>query len=167
MAEITIEGNEIETVGFLPEKGTPAPDFELVGNDLGAVKLSDFAGKRVILNIFPSVDTGICALSVRRFNQIAAELPDTVVVCVSKDLPFALGRFCGVDGIENAVTASAFRSTFGEDYGVAMETGPLRGLLSRAVVVVAPDGKVEYTQQVPEIKQEPDYQLVLDAIELD
>lgn len=167
MSKITLGGDAIETVGFLPEKGSAAPDFELVGNDLGEVRLADFAGKRVILNIFPSVDTDICAMSVRQFNKVAAELDNTVVLCVSKDLPFALGRFCGVDGIENAVTASAFRSDFGENYGVTMKTGPLRGLLSRAVVIVEPDGTVSYTQQVPEIKQEPDYQLVMEALEFD
>ncbi len=167
MTEITLAGEQIETVGSLPEKGSDAPDFVLVKNDLTEVTKEDFAGKRLILNIFPSVDTGICAMSVRRFNQIAAELPNTAVLCVSKDLPFAFERFCGADGIENAVTASAFRSSFGDDYGVAMKTGALNGLLSRAVVVVEPDGTVSYTQQVPEIKEEPDYDLVLEALELD
>ena len=167
MAEITLAGEEIETVGFLPEKGTKAPGFDLVANDLSEITDADFDGKRIILNIFPSVDTGVCAMSVRQFNKIAAELPDTVVVCVSKDLPFALERFCGTDGIDNAITASAFRSAFGEDYGVTMKTGALRGLLSRSVVVIEPDGTVSYTQQVPEIREEPNYQDVMEAIELD
>ncbi|WP_099332038.1 thiol peroxidase [Actinomyces minihominis] len=167
MAKITIDGNEIETVGFLPEKGTQAPGFELVGNGLDVVTNADFAGKRIIMDIFPSVDTGVCAQSVRRFNQIASVLPNTVVLCVSKDLPFAFDRFCGAEGIDNAITVSAFRSNFGDDYGVTMTTGPLQGLLSRSVVVIEPDGTVSYTQQVPEIKQEPDYQLVLEAIDLD
>lgn len=167
MTKITLGGDEIETVGYLPAKGSPAPDFELVANDLGEVRLSDFSGKRVILNIFPSVDTDVCAVSVRQFNQMAAELENTVVLCVSKDLPFAFARFCGVDGIENAATASAFRSSFGEDYGVTMNTGPLRGLLSRAVVVIEPDGSVSYTEQVPEIKEEPNYQLVMESLEFE
>lgn len=165
MTRITLGGEQIETVGFLPKKGDPAPDFELVGNDLTEITAHDFDGKRIVLNIFPSVDTDVCAVSVRQFNQVAAELPGTVVLCVSKDLPFALQRFCGAAGIENAVTASAFRSSFGDDYGVTMRTGPLRGLLSRAVVIIEPDGTVSYTQQVPEIKQEPDYQEVMDALE--
>ena len=166
MAKITLAGNEIETVGYLPEKGTKAPGFHLVANDLSEITEADYDGKRIILNIFPSVDTGVCAMSVRQFNKIAAELPNTAVVCVSKDLPFALERFCGTDGIDNAITASAFRSSFGEDYGVTMKTGPLRGLLSRAVVVVEPDGTVSYTQQVPEIREEPNYQDVMEALEL-
>ena len=165
MSTIALAGNEVHTVGSLPEKGTKAPHFSLVANDLSEITDDDFAGKRVVLNIFPSVDTGVCAMSVRRFNKIAAELPNTVVVCASKDLPFALARFCGADGIDNAVTASAFRSTFGEDYGVTMTTGPLAGLLSRAVVVVEADGTVSYTQQVPEIHDEPDYELVMEALE--
>lgn len=157
MTQITLSGEPINTVGVLPALGTKAPAFELVDKDLNPRKSSDWSGKKIVLNIFPSIDTGICATSVRRFNQLADELPDTVVLCVSKDLPFALGRFCGTEGIDNAITTSAFRSSFGEDYGVTIADGPMRGLLSRAVVVIDQDGNVAYAQQVPEIKTEPDY----------
>lgn len=165
MAKITLAGNPIETVGSLPERHSAVPSYVLVGADLEEITSDDFAGKQVIINIFPSIDTGVCANSVRRFNVIASELPNTVVLSVSNDLPFALGRFCGAEGIDKVVTASAFRSSFGDDYGVKIATGPMKGLLSRAVVVVGADGKVTYTQQVPEIKQEPDYQEVLDGLE--
>ena len=165
MSTITLAGNEVQKIGSLPEKGTKAPHFSLVANDLSEVNDEDFAGKRIVHNVSPPVATDVGVMPVRRFNKIAAELPNTVVVCASKDLPFALARFCGADGIDNAVTASAFRSTFGEDYGVTMTTGPLAGLLSRAVVIVEPDGTVSYTQQVPEIHDEPDYELVMEALE--
>lgn len=164
MAAITFQNNPVSTVGELPQKGSSAPQFDLVGTDMGPVTSGDFAGKRVVLNIFPSVDTGTCAMSVRRFNELAAGLENTTVLCVSRDLPFAQERFCGAEGIENVVSASAFRSTFGEDYGVTMSNGPLAGLLSRAVVVVDADGTVLYTEQVPEIADEPDYEAALAAL---
>ncbi|MBE9402834.1 thiol peroxidase [Brachybacterium sp. p3-SID1565] len=164
MAAITFQNNPVSTVGELPQKGSSAPQFDLVGTDMGPVTSGDFAGKRVVLNIFPSVDTGTCAMSVRRFNELAAGLENTTVLCVSRDLPFAQERFCGAEGIENVVSASAFRSTFGEDYGVTMSDGPLAGLLSRAVVVVDADGTVLYTEQVPEIADEPDYDAALAAL---
>lgn len=164
MATITFASDPISTIGELPAVGEPAPSIELVGGDLSPVTLDDFAGKRVVLNIFPSLDTGICAMSVRRFNELAAGLDDTVVLAVSKDLPFAAGRFCAAEGIENVVSASAFRSTFGDDYGVTMVEGPLQGLLARSVVIVGTDGKVVYTQLVPEIKTEPDYDAAVAAL---
>jgi thiol peroxidase len=157
MASITFKNTPVSTVGELPAKGSTLPAFELVGQDLGAVSSADLAGKRVVLNIFPSVDTGTCAMSVRTFNEVAAGLENTVVVCVSKDLPFAQARFCGAEGIENVVTGSAFRSSFGEDFGVTMADGPLAGLLSRAVVVTDAEGTVLYTEQVGEVSEEPDY----------
>ena len=163
MATVTLKGNPIETVGELPKVGDKAPAFDLVKDDLSAVKLSELKG-RVVLNIFPSIDTGTCAMSVRQFNQKVTALDNTTVVCVSKDLPFALGRFCGAEGIENVLVGSAFRSSFGEDYGVTFKTGPLTGLLSRAVVVIDENGQVVYTQQVPETADEPDYDAALNAL---
>lgn len=162
MATITFQGNPVKTNGILPTG--KAPEFELTGTDLEPVKLSDFAGKRVVLNIFPSIDTGVCAQSVRTFNEKAAGLDNTVVVCASKDLPFALGRFCGAEGIDNVVTGSGFRSPFGDDYGVEMTDGPLAGLYSRAVIVIDEDRKIVYSQQVEEIGQEPDYEAALAAL---
>lgn len=162
--DTAFKAEPVRTVGELPRAAEAAPDFDLVGSDLGSVRASDFSGRRVVLNIFPSVDTGTCAASVRRFNELAAGFENTAVVCVSKDLPFAQERFCGAEGIENVVSASAFRSTFGEDYGVTMSDGPLAGLLSRAVVVVDADGTVLYTEQVPEIADEPDYDAALAAL---
>ncbi len=164
MTDITLGGNAVHTHGHLPEVGSKAPDFTLVGSDLSPIKLSDFAGTRLVLNIFPSVDTGVCAMSVRTFNERAAGLENTKVLCVSRDLPFALDRFCGAEGIENVIVASDFRTTLGEDYGITMTTGPLEGLLSRAVVVLDEDGRVVYVQQVPEIKEEPDYDAALAAL---
>lgn len=164
MAEITLRGQSVQTVGTLPGIGEQAPNFELVGPDLEPVRSADFAGKTLVLNIFPSVDTGVCAASVRAFNQEAAGWEQTVVLNVSKDLPFALGRFCGAEGLEGVQTASAFRSEFGEDYGVTMISGGLTGLLARAVVVVDPQGRVLYTEQVPEIGQEPDYAAAVEAV---
>lgn len=162
MAQITLRGNPINTVGDLPAVGSSAPAFALTGTDLGTVSLAQFNGKPVLLNIFPSVDTPVCASSVRKFNEQAAARGLTVV-CVSKDLPFALSRFCGAEGIENVVSASAFRDSFGEDYGVTITDGPMAGLLGRAVVVIGADGKVAYTELVPEIAQEPDYDAALAA----
>ena len=164
MASITFKNEPVTTVGELPAKGSTLPAFELVGQDLGAVSGADLAGKRVVLNIFPSLDTGTCAMSVRKFNELAAGFENTVVVCVSKDLPFAQARFCGAEGIENVTSASVFRSSFGDDYGVAISDGPMAGLMSRAVVVVDPSGTVTYTEQVPEIAQEPNYDAALAAI---
>ncbi len=164
MTEITLRGTPVHTVGRLPEVGSPAPGYVLTGTDLADVTPASFAGRTVVLNIFPSVDTGVCALSVRTFNERAAALAGTTVLCVSMDLPFALTRFCGAEGIEHVVTASAFRSDFGRAYGVELADGPMRGLLSRAVVVVGPDGTVRHAEQVPEIAQEPDYDAALAAI---
>ncbi|MBM6551652.1 thiol peroxidase [Marinomonas ostreistagni] len=164
MATVTLQGNSMETVGELPAVGTQAPAFELVKTDLSSVSLSDFAGKKLVLNIFPSVDTGTCAASVRKFNEEATKLDNTAVLCVSADLPFALARFCGAEGIENVESGSAFRSTFGADYGVTFKTGPLTGLLSRSVVVINEQGEVIYTQQVAETADEPDYEAALAAL---
>lgn len=164
MAEITLRGNPVHTVGELPDVGTTAPSFTLVGNDLAPVSGDDYAGRAVVLNIFPSIDTAVCATSVRTFNQRAAEADGVAVLCVSKDLPFAQARFCGAEGITNVKTASAFRSSFGEDYGVTITDGPMAGLLGRAVIVVGADGKVAYTQLVPEIASEPDYDAALAAL---
>lgn len=163
MATVTLKGNPIETVGELPAVGAKAPAFNLVKDDLSELQLGDISG-RVVLNIFPSVDTGTCAMSVRQFNSKAAALENTTVVCVSKDLPFALSRFCGAEGLNNVVVGSAFRSKFGEDYGVTLKTGPLTGLLSRAVVVIDENGQVTYTQQVAETADEPDYDAALKAL---
>lgn len=164
MANITLKGNPITTVGDLPAVGSPAPAFTLVQGDLSELNLSDLAGKRVVLNIFPSVDTPTCAMSVRAFNEKAAALDNTVVVCVSADLPFAMTRFCGAEGIANVKLGSTFRASFGSDYGVAFETGPLKGLMSRAVVVIDENGKVAYTEQVAEVADEPDYEAELAAL---
>ena len=165
MAKITFKGNPINTVGTLPAVGSKAPDFKLTKTDLADVSLKDFAGKKVILNIFPSIDTGVCATSVRKFNQEAAGLSNTVVVGVSKDLPFAHKRFCGAEGINSVVTTSDLREgTFGKSYGVTMSEGPLAGLLSRSIVVLDEKGTVKYTEQVPEITQEPDYAKALAAV---
>ena len=165
MAKITFKGNPIATVGTLPAVGTKAPDFKLTKTDLADVSLKDFAGRKVILNIFPSIDTGVCATSVRKFNAEAATLPNTVVVGVSKDLPFAHKRFCGAEGISGVVTTSDLRDgTFGKAYGVTMTEGPLAGLLSRSIVVLDETGTVKYTEQVPEITQEPDYAKAIAAV---
>ena len=162
MAQITLRGNSINTVGDLPAVGSKAPDFNLTGADLGPVSNQQFSGKPLLLNIFPSLDTPVCATSVRTFNERAAA-SGTTVVNVSKDLPFAQKRFCGAEGIENVTTASAFRDSFGEDYGVTISDGPMAGLLARAIVVVDADGNVAYTELVPEIAQEPDYDAALAA----
>ena len=165
MANITFKGNPVHTIGELPQKGSSAPDFKLVKGDLSEVGLADFKGKYVVLNIFPSLDTGVCAASVRRFNKDAATMDNTVVLGISADLPFAAGRFCSTEGIENVVTLSCFRDdNFGSDYGLLMTDGPLKGLLARAVVVVDPQGKVIHTELVPEIAQEPDYHSAINSI---
>lgn len=163
MATILFKGNEIHSSGNLPAVGDQLKDFSLVAKDLSEKSLADFSGKKLVLNIFPSLDTGTCAASVRKFNEKAAGLEDAVVLCISEDLPFAQARFCGAEGLDNVVTLSDFRSDFGESYGVRMTDGPLKGLLSRAVIVADADGKVVYTEQVPEITQEPDYEAALAA----
>jgi thioredoxin-dependent peroxiredoxin len=165
MSKVTLKGNTINTIGELPIVGSQAPDFTLVKNDLSDVSLSTFKGKKVVLNIFPSLDTAVCAASVRRFNVEAAKLPNTVVICISKDLPFAHNRFCTTEGIANVVSASEFRSNnFGKSYGVMLTDGPLQGLLSRSVVVLDATGKVVYNELVPEITQEPDYEAAIQSI---
>ncbi|MEM7035352.1 MAG: thiol peroxidase [Bacteroidota bacterium] len=165
MATIAFKGDAVQTAGNLPEVGAAAPAFSLTGVDLSAITLESYAGKRVVLNIFPSIDTGICAISTRKFNEAAESLDNTVVLCVSKDLPFAHARFCGAEGLENVVSASEYKDTaFTDAYGVRMEDGPLSGLMSRAVVVIDEAGKVLYNEQVPEIVQEPDYDSALAAL---
>ncbi len=165
MAVITLQGNTIETSGSLPTKGSVAPGFVLVKTDLSEATLADYKGKKVILNIFPSIDTPTCATSVRHFNKAASELTNTVVLCISADLPFAQARFCGAEGLTNVEPLSVFRSpAFGKDYGVTITTGPIAGLLSRAIVVIDTDGKVIYTEQVAEVTAEPNYDAALGAL---
>ncbi|MDC0357320.1 thiol peroxidase [Oligoflexia bacterium] len=165
MAEITLKGNSVKTVGNLPALGTQAPSFTLTKGDLSDVNITDFAGKTLVLNIFPSIDTEVCALSVKRFNSEASALNNTCVLCISNDLPFAQGRFCGAEGLEAVTSLSAFRSPeFGKQYGATIQTGPLAGLLSRAVVIIDGTGKVVYTELVPEITQEPNYAAALEAL---
>ena len=165
MAETKLGGNPVHTSGDLPATGEAAPDFTVVKGDLSSVSLSDLSGQRVVLNIFPSIDTAVCAASVRRFNELASSLDNTTVVNVSMDLPFAQSRFCGAEGLENVVNCSDFRDrTFGEAYGVRLVDGPLSGLFARAVMIVGEDGTVQYVQLVPEIAQEPDYDAALTAL---
>lgn len=161
MATVTLKGNPFETAGELPAVGSTAPEFTLVKTDLSELSLSELAGKKVVLNIFPSIDTPTCATSVRIFNEKASALENTVVVCVSADLPFAFARFCGAEGIANVESASGFRSSFGGDYGLTFATGPLAGLYSRSVVIVGEDGKVSYAEQVAETADEPNYEAAL------
>ena len=163
---VLFKGIIVTLLGTFVTPGTKAPDFNLVKNDLNEYTLKENKGKYVVLNIFPSLDTGVCAMSVRRFNEMAAALPNTTVLCISKDLPFAQSRFCTVEGIANVVPLSDFRhtSSFGENYGVLMNDGPLQGLLARAVAVINPQGEVIYSELVPEITQEPDYEAVLKVI---
>jgi len=164
MAQIAFKGNPIQTAGSLPKLGSIAPDFKIVKSDLTPLSLSDLKGKKVILNIFPSLDTPVCANSVRRFNVEASKLANTVVVCVSKDLPFAHKRFCTAEGIANVIAGSEYQdSSFSDAYGIRIVDGPLAGLFSRAVVVINDQGRVVYTEQVPEIAQEPDYEKALAA----
>jgi thioredoxin-dependent peroxiredoxin len=163
MAQITLRGNPINTVGELPAVGSPAPQFTLTGTDLGELSSDQFRGKPLLLNIFPSIDTPVCATSVRVFNE-RAQASGLTVLCVSKDLPFAQKRFCGAEDIENVTTASAFRDSFGEDYGITIVDGPMAGLLARAVVVIDADGTVVYSELVPEIAAEPSYDAGLDAM---
>ncbi len=165
MATITLGGNPIHTSGELPKPGSKAPDFQLVKTDLAVVSLSDFAGSRLVLNIFPSIDTGVCATSVRIFNQKASSLQNTTVLCISRDLPFAQKRFCGAEGIENVENLSDFKDgRFGQDYGLTITDGPLAGLHSRVVIVVDENGVITYSQQVPEIAEEPNYEAALAAL---
>lgn len=166
MAITNFKGNPVKLIGDLIQVGQVAPDFKLVKTDLSNFSLKEAKGKYIILNIFPSLDTGVCATSVRKFNKVAAGLKNTLVLAISKDLPFAHGRFCSTEGIEDVVTLSDFRiSDFDENYGVCMSDGPLAGLLARAVVVVDPNGKVVYVELVPEITQEPNYDEALSVIE--
>ncbi len=161
MATTNFKGNAVQTNGDLPKVGEKAPDFKLVKGDLSEVTLADFAGKKVILNIFPSIDTGVCATSVRKFNKVASE-KGVSVLCVSKDLPFASSRFCGAEGLNDVITASDFRyNNFATDYGVLMTDGPLNGLCARAVVALDENGVVTYTELVPEITTEPEYNVPL------
>ena len=165
MAQITLHGNPVNTVGELPKTGEKAKDFTLVKGDLSRISLNDYKGKKLVLNIFPSLDTSTCAASVRYFNQAAASLKDTTVLCISRDLPFAQERFCGAEGIKNVETLSDFVSgEFGKNYGLEMADGPLAGLHSRVVIILDEKGTVVYTQQVPEIVDEPDYEKVLNAL---
>jgi thiol peroxidase len=164
MATTTLGETPVHTAGDLPAVGSTAPAYTLTGADLQDFSSQDFEGSRVVLNIFPSIDTGVCSASVRRFNELAVGLDNTVVVCASADLPFALRRFCGAEGIENVTVGSSFRSGFGTDYGVTMVDGGMRGLLARCVIVVDTDGSVIYTEVVPSIGQEPDYDAAVAAL---
>jgi thiol peroxidase len=165
MANITLGGNAITTIGELPQIGTKAPEFTLVKADLSKASLSDFKGSRLVLNIFPSIDTGTCATSVRKFNEQAGNLENTKVLCISRDTPFALNRFCGAEGLSNVITLSDFNDgSFGKAYGLIINSGPLEGFLSRSIVVIDEEGNVVYTEQVPEIKEEPNYENALNSL---
>lgn len=164
MAKITLKGNPVNTSGELPTVGSTAKEFKLVKNDLSEVSLAQYAGKRKVLNIFPSVDTATCATSVRRFNEKAASLKNTVVLCISADLPFAQKRFCGAEGITNVESASSFRSTFAKDYGLELTDSPLKGLCSRAVVVLDENNKVLHAEQVADIVNEPNYDKAISSL---
>jgi thiol peroxidase len=165
MATVTLKGNEIHTSGNLPSLGSTAPDFQLVKSDLSTSNLGDYTGKKVVLNIFHSIDTGTCAASVRQFNTEAAELANTAVLCISRDLPFALTRFCGAEGLDNVETLSDFRDgNFGKAYGLEYIDGPIQGLLARAIVVLDENGKTIYTEQVAKVAEEPNYKGALEAL---
>ncbi len=165
MSELKFKGSPVHTTGAMPSKGSKAPNFELVKNDLSRVSLNDYLGKNVILNIFPSIDTGVCAASVKKFNENAASLPNTKVVCVSKDLPFAHSRFCGAEGIENLDMLSSFdNDNFESNYKLTMSDGPLKGLYARAVVVVNSAGEVVHTELVDDIVNEPNYEAAMAAV---
>ena len=161
---ISHRGDMIEVNGNLPAVGSKAPDFSLVANDLSEITLDSYAGKNLILNIFPSIDTPTCAKSTRRFNEELSALDNTHVLCVSADLPFAQARFCGAEGLERVETGSTFRSTFSDDYGVTILSGKLTTLTTRAVIVIGPDGVVKHVELVPEIGQEPDYDAALASL---
>ena len=165
MGKVAFKGQEVNIEGNLPKVGSVAPDFVLVKSDLSEVTLAELKGKNVVLNIFPSIDTGVCAASVRKFNKEAAGMANTVVLAVSADLPFASGRFCAAEGIENVHPASVFRNPeFAKNYGVLMTDGPLKGLLARTVIVINPEGNISYIELVPEITSEPSYQAAIDSI---
>lgn len=164
MANITLHDNPVTTVGNLPEVGSTVKNFNLVNVELKSKSNGDYAGKKMIFNIFPSIDTGVCQAAARKFNEEASKLDKTVVLNVSKDLPFALNRFCAAEGLDNVENLSDFRGTFGSDYGVQIADSPMQGLLSRAVIVADENGKVLYTEQVPEIAQEPNYDAALAAV---
>ncbi len=165
MADITLKGNKINTIGNLPKVGSKAPNFNLTAGDLSHKNLSDFIGKKIILNIFPSIDTGTCATSVREFNKKASDLKNTIVLCISRDLPFAQARFCGAEGIENVIMLSDFANgSFGKDYSLEITNGPLANLHSRAIVIIDENGNILYTEQVSEIVDEPNYEAALNAI---
>lgn len=165
MATVTLKGNEIHTAGSLPEVGKQAPEFTLVASDLSARTLNDFKGSKVVLNVFPSVDTGTCAQSVRTFNEKVSSLDNTKVLCISRDTPFAQTRFCGAEGLDNVINLSDMRDrNFGKTYGLEFTDGPLEGLLSRVVIVIDENGVVTHAQQVPEIVDEPDYNAALSAL---
>ncbi|WP_315286698.1 thiol peroxidase [Neisseria bacilliformis] len=161
MSKVTLQGNPVEIGGSFPAAGAAAPALSLAAGDLSDKTLADFAGKRKVLNIFPSVDTNVCAQSVRTFNERASSLDNAVVLCISADLPFAQARFCGAEGLDNVVSLSTFRSSFARDWGVAIESGPLRGLTARAVIVLDENDKVLHAELVPEIAREPDYDAAL------
>lgn len=165
MAKITFKGNAVNTNGELPAKGTTAPDFQLVDGGLNDVRLANYKGKKKLLNIVPSLDTGICAMSAKKFNDVAGKHTDTVFLTISADLPFAQGRFCSAENIKNVITLSMMRSrNFAKDYGVLMTDGPLAGICARSIVVLDANDKVIYTQLVPEIAQEPNYDMALTAL---
>jgi len=165
MATVTFKGDPVSTCGQLPGPGDDAPDCTLVKADLSELTFSELKGQKVVLNIFPSIDTPVCSASVRRFNDAASGLDNTTVLCISVDLPFAQARYCGAEGLNDVIPLSAFRNgSFGDKYGVTITDGPLSGLLARAVVVVGPDGKVVYSQLVPEISEEPDYDAAMAAL---
>ncbi|RMZ50092.1 thiol peroxidase [Flavobacteriaceae bacterium PRS1] len=165
MATVTLKGNPIQTSGELPKIGEKAPDFKLTATDLSSKNLSDFSGSKIVLNIFPSIDTGTCAASVRQFNKEASELENTHILCISHDLPFAHSRFCGAEGLENVISLSDYKDgNFGKTYGVNFINGPLEALLSRSIVVINEQGVVTYTEQVQETVEEPNYRAALDAL---
>lgn len=165
MANVTLGGTPVETTGNLPKVGDKAPKFKLTGTDLEDKTNEDFKGYRLVLNVFPSVDTGTCAQSIRTFNEKASGLENTKVLCISKDLPFAMGRFCGAEGIENVVSLSDYKTgNFGKDYGLTFKTGAFETLLSRCIVVIDTDGTVLYTEQVSEIADEPNYDSALKSL---
>lgn len=165
MAKITFKGNAVNTNGELPAKGTTAPDFQLVDGSLNDVRLANYKGKKKLLNIVPSLDTGICAMSAKKFNDVAGKHADTVFLTISADLPFAQGRFCSAENVKNVITLSMMRSrNFAKDYGVLMTDGPLAGICARSIVVLDANDKVIYTQLVPEIAQEPNYDMALTAL---
>ncbi|MDH7914355.1 thiol peroxidase [Winogradskyella sp. SYSU M77433] len=165
MAKVTLGGNPVETIGNIPNVGDNAPDFKLTATDLSDKTNADFKGERLVLNIFPSVDTGTCAQSVRTFNEKASQLENTKVLCISKDLPFAMQRFCGAEGLDNVISLSDYKTgNFGKDYGLAFSSGTFETLLSRCVVVIGADGKILHTEQVAEIADEPNYESALEAL---